>query len=45
MLCLRVVALYNNVRWVTWSVWVCFGILHGIRMILAILGIIVVSGE
>ena len=45
MLCLRVAALYNDVRWVFWSVWICFVIFHGIRAILAILGMILVARE
>ncbi len=44
MLCMRVAALYNDVRWVVWSVWASFVIFHGMRMILAIFGMVTVSG-
>ena len=42
---MRVNALYIDVRWVVWSVWAVFVIFHGMRLILAILGLIPVTGE
>ena len=45
MLCLRVAALYKDVRSVIWFLWVGFVIFHGTRMILSILATIVVAGE
>ena len=45
MLCLRVVALYDDVRWVIWSVWVGFVICQGIRVITSLLAVITIAGE
>jgi hypothetical protein len=45
MLCLRVAALYRGVRWVTWSLWIGFVVLHGMRSLLAILGSMLMAGE
>ena len=44
MLCLRVAALYNDVRWVVWTVWVGFVIFHGMRIVLAVFGMVFVAG-
>src|SRR5258706_5613086 len=45
MLCLRVAALYNDVRWVIWSLRVGFVIFQGTCVMASLLAIIAVSGE
>ena len=45
MLCLRLAALYKDVRWVTWCLWIGFAIFHGTRVILALFGMAVFASE
>ena len=42
---MRLAALYREVRWVVWALWIGFVISIGIRTVLAIVGSIGLAGE
>jgi len=45
LLILRLIALYHDVPWVKWLLWVVFGVGFGARLAIAIIGAYAFSGE